>query len=349
MRRRSALRALLASAMSLALGCQLLVTADVPEFACTGADPSACPSGTTCDETVGRCVTPDASADAEEDASDAGADVKPDNGPTLAGLGEPCRIDAECSSRLCGSSTILTSVITATQGPICTRTCCTSADCPSTFVCFSGGTGGNYCVPAAKAERSPPPSGGKGPGAACSASANDECRSGLCENGRCLDTCCLPGDCAAGTLCRVRSVGVPAPSHDIWVCAPQEADAGKNPGEPCQATSDCRNDNCVGVGVTRTCRPPCCSKATCTAQGFPNGHCAYGPSGSDQLKFCFFSTDPNDTPIGGTCTADGDCQTDYCDPETKRCAEICCQDSDCPAGLSCRPSATNTPFLRCVK
>jgi hypothetical protein len=28
--------------------------------------------------------------------------------------------------------------------------------------------------------------------------------------------------------------------------------------------------------------------------------------------------------------------------------EVCCHDDDCGSGGVCRPSAVNTPFLRCV-
>lgn len=331
-------------------GCQLLVSSDLPEFRCSAADPSACPSGTVCDLAIGRCVA-DAGAldggeeDAGEDALEAG-DARSDQDAGPLPLGAPCRIDGDCADGLCGTSTILTPPITQGTGPICTKPCCTSAACPSGFVCFGAGTGGNYCVPAAKADRTPPSSGGKAPGALCN--GNGECRSGYCTGGRCLDTCCRPQDCSPGTICRLASVNVPPPGHDLWVCAPPKPGADGGVGAQCGNNGvDCQNDACIPT-ASGNCRPPCCGKSSCASAGFPNGHCIYGLSNNDYFKFCLFSTSGTDLPLGASCANDGECQSDYCDPEQKKCMEICCTDGDCPGGQSCRPSAVGTPFLRCV-
>src|SRR5262249_22705411 len=158
--------------------------------------------------------------------------------------------------------------------------CCTSGDCPTGFVCFPAGTGGNYCVAAKKAQRSPPQAGGNGPGEACNAHA--DCRSGLCSGhcqngalcydqtdcssgpcttgGRCTDTCCRGTDCASGSTCLVWNVA----THIGWVCAPIAPSATKDLGETCSATIDCKNDNCVfGTFPNKRCTPSCCSSADC--------------------------------------------------------------------------------------
>lgn len=337
-------------------GCSLLVSAEVPEFTCASAEPSACPSGTTCDLAAGRCVSGDAGAppvdsgEEEEDASDEDvrdADADADAGPLP--LGSQCRVDADCESRLCGSSTILTTTITQTTGPICTTPCCNSSECAPSFVCFNGGTGGGYCVPAALAKRQPPATGGKGGGTLCA--ANDECRSGACVGSpkRCLDTCCTVTECGAGSVCRLANVSAPAPPHDIWVCAAPTATGVKAPGVTCTADSECTTDACLGF-ATKQCRPPCSNTASCRAvPGFESGHCLYGISGgSDSFKFCFLTTTGTDSPAGAACTTDGTCQSDYCDAELKKCANLCARDGDCAANETCRPSAVNTPYLRCV-
>ena len=351
---------LLASAAALAVagvGCSLIVSGDVPDFQCSGTSASACPSGMTCNASghceSGEAGAPPVEAGDEEIASDgdvpeAGNDADAPSGPL--DLGQKCRVDADCKSRLCGSSTVLTTSITASTGPICTTPCCTSSECDPTFVCFNGGTGGGYCVPATLAGRTPPATGGKIGGLSCA--SNTECRSGLCTGSpkTCLDTCCVESNCGGSSTCRVKNVPPPGPNHDIWLCAPPEPGATGLPGDQCINSTDCRSDDCVGVsGPSRLCRPSCSSTASCRqVTGFELGHCLYGPSGSDYLKFCFTGTTSSDDPAGTSCMDNSTCQSDYCDAELKKCANVCARDSDCLPNEACRPSAVNTPFLRCV-
>jgi hypothetical protein len=329
--------------------CQLIVPGEAPEVSCASTDPTACPSGTTCDLSVGKCVAGVVPNDAGEDADapaprDGGKEAE--GAVDTGGLGMTCVVDSECNSGLCGTSTVLTtSIISAADKPICTTTCCTSEDCPTSFVCFNGGTGGSYCVPSSKADRSPPPTGGGSAGAVCG--ENEDCRSGLCDEGRCIDTCCLASDCAAGTTCRVKNVEVPAPGHFIWACAapnPDSLDAG--PDSACSLQADCQNDNCVGF--PKRCTPSCCTAAQCAEQGFTTSACAYGRTGNDQLKLC---TPPGSggAALGTDCADDRDCTSRLCDPELRKCAQVCCTDDDCPdESAGCAPSKSGTPFLRCV-
>ncbi len=344
---------LVAGAAVLALvGCSLVVSSEVGEFRCSGTAPSSCPSGTTCDPVARRCVS-DAGAipveagdeDADGDAGDAG-----DGGPTLLELGSQCRLNADCRSKLCGTSTILTTTITGVPGPICTTPCCTSTECSAGFVCFNGGTGGGYCVPSALAQRTPPATGGKGPGATCA--AHGDCRSGLCTGSpkRCLDTCCEERECGGDTVCRVKAVGIPGPTHEVWVCALPEASAVKDAGETCTDSNECTASACIGF-QPQTCRPPCSNTASCRAvAGFELGHCLYGPSSADVIKFCAATTFDTRAATGAPCPGgtNAECQSDYCDGELKKCANVCARDRDCAASEACRPSAVNTPFLRCV-
>jgi hypothetical protein len=333
-------------------GCSLIVSSDVPEFQCAGSDPTACPLGTYCDVS-GRCVSADGGIDRPDvgpedaptgdDVVEAGTDADA-SGPFE--LGTKCRVDLDCKSRLCASSTVLTTAITASTGPICTTPCCTSGGCAPGFVCFNGGTGGGYCVPAALAQRTPPAAGGKSAGATCA--ANTECRSGLCTGTpkRCLDTCCSDTECAAGSACRIKSVAAPGPAHDIWVCAAPEGGASTVAGGGCTTgspTPECRSDACIN----NVCRPSCSGHATCVAvQGFTSGHCRY-TTAADFFKYCLVTTQPG-LANGSPCNLDGECQFDYCDAELKKCANVCGTDADCTTQETCRPSATGTPFLRCV-
>jgi hypothetical protein len=356
--RTTAASRLVVSAVVLALtagGCSILVAGEVPDFQCNADTTGACPSGLRCDTAALRCVSADSSAPIDEaggedvltdDVRDGGGDA--DAGPL--DLGAKCRVDLECKSKLCGASTILTTVITATTGPICTSPCCTSAECPSSFVCFNGATGGGYCVPAALAQRTPAATGGKGGGVSCT--ANTECRSGLCTGTpkSCLDTCCVASDCSGATTCRLKSVASPPPSHEIWACALSEPGANKVPGDSCAASTECGTDTCIGFGASQICRPPCSNTASCrTVPGFTSGHCLYGSSGNDYFKFCFSGTTAGDSPAGAACADETTCQSDYCDAELKKCANVCGKDSDCAADEACRPCAVNTPYLRCVK
>src|SRR5262249_46865351 len=158
---------------------------------CVGSAASSCPAGMACDQATGRCVA-DAGVDAPTSVPDVNAPNEAGDGREGLPPGAPCRVDAECEKHLCGTSAILTTTIVSTEtGPLCTQTCCTSADCPSGFVCFGTGTGGNFCVLAEKAKRTPS-TGGAPPGAACT--SDEQCRSGYCLEGYCLDTCCAASD-----------------------------------------------------------------------------------------------------------------------------------------------------------
>ena len=336
------------------VGCSLIVPSEVPEYRCSTAAPSSCPAGLICDTATLLCVSGLPQLDGgEEDVitdDDGGRDGGPDDdgavGPSP--LGEHCVVDGDCvSGLLCGTSTILTTaIVPANSKPICTKPCCTSTDCTAGFVCFSAGTGGNYCVAADKADRTPPAGGGRTGGHACSGPT--QCRSGLCTGGRCVDTCCEPDDCASGTTCRVGTVD----AHDAWICGAPSAGATGELDAACgasQPATACKNDNCVQpFSAGYRCTPTCCSAKDCTDLGFANNVCAYGDTGNAQLKWCF-ERNASGKALNTTCTANSDCASRYCDRELGRCANVCCTSADCAQDESCRPSPVGTPFLRCVK
>jgi hypothetical protein len=334
-------------AVASAFGCQLLVPNDLPAFSCAADQPGACPAGSRCDVSIGRCVdetvAPDARppVDARTDAPEGPRDV-----------GGRCTETASCKAGLlCGDSTILTAAITR-NGPVCTKPCCTSADCPGGFVCYATGSGGSYCVSAESAGRATPRGTGA-PGALCTDPTN--CRSGVCASGRCLDTCCRETDCAAGSVCGRRTIdgpggdGGPLVTHIAWACtAPM--DGGLDNGDTtCVSNGECKNNNCAPVPFpNRRCNPSCCSASDCAAFG---GTCIYAraQAGGDFLKWCGSAPGPSDN--GAPCTdvtTGSECKSRYCDVALRQCAKLCCTDADCATNEACRPSPDQIPLLRCV-
>lgn len=345
-------RRLLASIAVLLAGCSLIVPGEVPSYRCSGEDPSACPTGLVCDSVALVCVSPSSIVDGGDEQAvpveDAGPDVVGEedapSGPSP--VGGSCVDDSNCASGLlCGTSTILTTAIVPTNAQsVCTRPCCRSADCAAGFVCFPGGTGGNYCVAAGKAGRTPPTTGGKSGGQSCA--DHDECRSGLCTASRCVDTCCEPSQCASGTTCRIATVN----AHVTWACGVPNGGAALDLNGTCLGdNARCKNDNCVQpFSATHRCTPPCCSASDCSALGFAGNVCAYGQAGTDQLKWCY-EANAGGKAAGSSCSASADCASRYCDAELKQCANTCCADADCAGSEVCRPTLSGTPFLRCVK
>lgn len=344
------------AALAFLVGCELIVSSTVPDFRCTPGDPTSCPPGMTCERGTLQCIT---GSGTEAGTSGGTKDAEPDDGeagPATTGqVGEPCDSTQTCAAGFtCGTASILTAGIVKEAGDaFCTKTCCTSADCPDGFVCFGPGTGGNWCISSAKAKRGD--LGAKTPGASCS--GNEECRSGVCGDGHCQDICCSDKDCKSPTICRVKSIEVSGTgAHENWVCAVPEANANTAMGSSCSGAGlKCINDDCSGFPVR--CRPPCCSSAECAAADVPGNtkkfaFCSYGqfPSTSAQTRWCFDVVDGGTgKAIGEDCNGNGDCAERFCDQDTRRCAKVCCRDSDCSDGEACVPSLTATPFLHCVK
>lgn len=335
------------------IGCSLIVPNEVPTYHCTGTAPSSCPSGLVCDPVALVCVNPSAIDDGGEDVvvdeEDAGKDAGNDQDAPVrpSPLGGSCIVDGDCAAGLlCGTSSVLTTTIVPTNSkPVCTQPCCRSSDCATGFVCFPGGTGGNYCVAAAKADRDPPATGGKAGGTTCTSDLH--CRSGLCTAGRCVDTCCDPAHCASGATCRIATVN----GHVGWACGLPNPPPAKDLGDDTCGSNNanCKNDNCVQPFSPKSrCTPPCCSARDCTDLGFANNVCAYGQAGNDHIKWCF-APNASGKPVGETCGANTDCASRYCDAELGRCANVCCTSADCANGETCRPSPGGTPYLRCVK
>jgi hypothetical protein len=328
------------------VGCEFIVSNDLPTYTCTGTDPTSCPSGMFCDPTSSTCRS---SSDPVPEGGPLPERVDTETGPApLLAMGKNCTADKECQSGLCGTPSVLTSAI-LDQGSVCTTPCCTTADCPAQFICYAPATGGNFCVAAERAERTPPTDGGGAKsGATCVASS--DCRSGMCDSdGHCSDTCCTNDDCNGSTVCKLVDLTGPGSiHHTAWACATPNPAPAVGDGVPCGGNPDCQDSNCVLLGGQNTCDPVCCSSNDCTKVG-ANFVCSYGKtSNNDNFKECFSPRLPDAGAEGASCPSakNSDCATDFCD-STHKCAKPCCRSSDCSTGESCKPDDLN--FLRCVK
>lgn len=333
-------------------GCELIVSSSVPDFNCTAGDPASCPTNMSCDPIALKCVSGLVDGNVVDVVGTDG-NTRPDSGNGSetggngAAIGSKCTSDSSCQAGLvCGTTNILTTnVVDSTENSICTKSCCTSADCPASYVCFGPGTGGNYCISATLAQRGAVGDGT--PGAACA--GDTDCRSGVCDTtSHCLDTCCSANDCAAGTTCRVKTINTKATEN--WVCAVPEDGSSLDTGASCSSTTKtCKDDNCSGF--PQKCRPSCCSSKECSDTGSGFGVCAYGQflQTSAYAKWCFDAVDGGTgLPLGAACGGDTDCASRICDHDHSICAAICCQDSDCANNQVCRPTQSSTPYLRCV-
>ena len=334
--------------MLLIAGCELLVPDSLPQFTCTpGTD--SCPAGMVCDPGSHQCVSVgdgaplDAPSDQPigSDVNDTGpTDVVVDNPTSCRHDGCPCGGASECDSHICGDQLTLTTPLWTQLGShgVCVDTCCTSSDCPTGYVCFATGAGGNYCVDPTLLSRSPPGSGAGG----TSCSSDSSCRSGLCAGTVCQDTCCsttASGQCGAGYECRVQPFPGRA-SFDINVAdscmTTSGAGTGGNGASCFGGNNDCKSDLCCGGGVcsANTCVDTCRNSADCGS----NHYCDYVVAGSNNVvPIC--QNGSGTYALGQACTSSTQCSTAICDPYSSKCTDVCYTTADCKAQStwSCRP------------
>lgn len=359
-------------------GCEAIVPSDVPSFTCAALN-GACPSGQACVVATGTCIDErractftgcsdgmqcdsrsqvcvpagsiDASsADAGPDTGDAStASDAPDDRTSVDGggcrsVGCPCSGSSSCDSATCGDQLTLTpELYAAAQGSVCTRPCCSSADCDPGSVCFGAGNGGNYCVPPTLLARSAP--GQKKGGESCA--AGTECRSGLCASGgSCEDTCCSAAGttCGTGASCRFGKFAGKAPfdSHYTFTCMATTATG--NPGDACGVDADCKSNLCFSTCqfCSSRCQQPCRSTTACRS----GEACTEVLLSSLQLTtndlgvVCFAPQTSGARTLGSSCAQDADCRSLACDKTSHRCTDACFADSDCAAvsGWRCRPA-----------
>jgi hypothetical protein len=348
-----------------------------------------CPPNETCVPKTGQCISNAVVCVACSTSAVAGCCESPnvcDPGtqhcvpPGNQDAGAGCSGDLACTTGICSDPAELGSGQT---GGTCTSPCCTSADCDSQSVCWGGGTGGNYCIPASAAGRSA--LGAGAPGSSCS--SGGDCRSGACNNSSCEDTCCSDANCGGGTTCAVTVFS----GNTTLACTHGGA---TQPNETCGSNAACTSGFCAnyceeGVGSTcnktiSLCAQPCCSSTTCgtytTGQGlnqFVNQFVCnddYFPplsvattsapaAGTPVVPVCdavqqtATNAQGNSVPatgqVGDSCTSLTDCFSNLCTATGATpgyCTDVCCVDSDCRnAAYVCRPTPTSTGTnLRCV-
>lgn len=295
-------------------GCSLFVPGEPTNIHCQdegAVGPPACPSGTFCLE--GLCAS----------------------GPPA--LGAPCSSDGVCAP---GDLCFDLGAVDLLPREICSRPCCSSADCGAgtDLVCAAIGPG-NLCVPASLWDRASPRSGAAFAGEPCD--TGSDCRSGACgADGACSDTCCSGAECGVfESTCRDEGNG--------WTCG--TAAPGARPYlEPCTAHAECDSGLCVAWpdGPTR-CSRPCCSSDECgmmkEGPGLASILCVPVHQGSTRLHACAaFATGPADRALGEPCDDPGQCRGGRC-VETaagdRVCSDVCCTDASCgaPHLFACAP------------
>jgi hypothetical protein len=311
-----------------------------------------CPADETCVPKTGQCIS---NAQACTTASCASPNVC-DPGtqqcvpPGTQDAGSSCSGDVACATGICGDPAEFGGGI---PGGTCTKPCCTSADCDPGSICWGAGTGGNYCLDAATANRAAPGAGA--PGASCN--GNTDCRSGVCTANACEDTCCSDADCSGGGRCSATSFA----GNTTLACVPPPG--AVPPNQECQQNSDCVSGVCpaytAGGGVDfQACAKPCCSSKQCGSL-----------LGVQLLCFDDFIPPATSGPVVPVCDnpqqgsgrgnvgdacphGNGDCFAEQCAifGSSHFCTDVCCTDSDCGTpGWVCRPTQQGSgTYLRCV-
>lgn len=359
-------------------GCGIVIGADVPDFECLGTTAAECPGnqvcdtisshhciapcsltgckgGTQCDPTSSLCVgvasddgpTVDEEASTTEGGPDADATTAPDEaappaetGPTetsgpCRSIGCKCSGGTDCDSGICADQLSVTSGVWSAAGSagFCTSPCCTSNECAAGSVCFATAAGGNYCVDPSWVQRSTALGTGLG-GATCA--TGRDCRSGLCAGTTCADTCCSTGqagECSGSDVCSFGDFPGAVTYDKSYVAMCAHGGTGQN-GANCSHNSDCESELCDATQFGN-CRNACRNTADCGGGGVS---CAYITVTGDTgvVAACFPGA--GNTPEGSSCQQDGDCQSQFCNPTSKECTDVCFADSDCTkSGWRCRP------------
>lgn len=267
--------------------------------------------------------------------------------------GSLCAINAECNSGLCFQS-------------YCRAPCVPglpSSVCATGFTCQNTGLiGGGACIPTAIYR--------PGLDDGCSCLFNSQCSSGICNCGICGYQCsnnwqCPPGLFCAGGFCKASSIlPAGAPCCVSAQCASGNCFCGyccaqcftsaqcplgffcntitgscsialKGNGVPCVAESECQSGYCWN-GV---CSSRCFSSFDCPS-GYicSSGSCIQGGCSSSSEcasgyvcinRQCVITL----KPIGATCTADSQCESNICASGT--CSTRCVVATDCPLGYTC--------------
>jgi hypothetical protein len=325
-------------------GCEAIVGDSLGgEIACVEA-PGACPSGQACVGGVCKAACTGPKCESPEGGTDATIDrTAPQDGPAdtshheaeagLLPLGAACPSSAACASGLCGTTALLINVATPEMASVCTKSCCTSADCDDPdspgLVCHPS-VGGDYCVEPGWVKLV---EAGAAPAGSDCTEASD-CRSSVCTKSKCQDTCCTSADCdGGGTVCQASFLE----GETTFNCGPSGGTVAA--GGNCNSKA-CADNACL-QGIPNYCVGPCCNDTQCGTAG-ANGAtiCNWNllkeesDGGNLALRGCSVALHPGGAEMGGACTAAKGCKTGLCYSDTV-CTSPCCADTDCPKGWTC--------------
>jgi hypothetical protein len=107
-------------------------------------------------------------------------------------------------------------------------------------------------------------------------------------------------------------------------------------------------NTCITVAANnRICSEVCCENNDCPGGYFCSvrGPDAPGPVGGyDTVPVCWpNSTGQGNRVAGQACTSNLQCRANFCDRTLGVCVDICCNDSSCPAGLTCESAMITRP------
>ena len=233
-------------------------------------------------------------------------------------LGETCANTLDCIQPL------YCQPLSGSQA-VCSQDCSPAAkNCPTGFEClpFQNDPNKGACV---KGGGPTPPS--KDNGQPCQNSG--ECKSQLCVNegnGQfCRQPCAGDAQCPNGLKCSLFA------GKNYGACF---ADTGPPPatkgnGEPCQSSSECKSDLCVGSGAVGECIQACGGANACPA-GYACMKLSSGAGG------CFKA---GDKKLDEPCESSSDCAGGICAASEGKyvCSQPCDSKQPCPTTYTCYP------------
>jgi len=189
-------------------------------------------------------------------------------------------------------------------------------------------------------------------GAACTLSS--QCRSGDClttdgPTDYCSDKCTHEAGCSSNTTCVVQESNLTSGPFVIgsylWSYCRLDSNitATRTTGQSCSTTSPCRAGEVACFNGT--CVEPCCNHAdcpsgsSCTING-PTRTTGYQNSMSESIVSVLPSCRASGTATkvsGQACTTSAECRSGICDTALGICADLCCNDTSCPNGTTCKP------------
>lgn len=281
-----------------------------------------------------------------------------------APLGASCTLTTDCATGL--------NCLGVNEEMFCTRSCIGSgkggtADCPANFACYNFDQGGldgvSVCIPSAVMPATlddgttfPGQPYDLQPGDSCSATQAG-CQTMYClSDTECMRSCRAARDCNSGETCYAAWVPNSANAAvydmlDVHYCIQSDTTTYKGTGESCGGGIECDSGVCGGTcsndntkmcnsatdcGTGNTCNGTCVnhcrSNADCAAGKVCDGWPTNALAQTGWVPVCQPKLGSGMVADGVACTANSDCNSDWCVNQT--CTTMCALDSDCVGGLT---------------